>query len=64
MGIIRLKSGRWNYISGGAGDDHQSDCNDYKLENMLGVSTFYYQHTVFVTVSKLLTVIMIITPPV
>lgn len=66
MGIIRLKSGRWNYMSGGADDNHQSECNDYELENMLGVSTFYYQgiffFTVFVTVSKLLTMIMIITP--
>lgn len=53
-------------MSGGADDNHQSDCNDYELENMLGVSTFYYQSifffTVFVTVSKLLTMIMIITP--
>lgn len=66
MGIIRLKSGRWNSVSGGAGDNHQSDCNDYELENMLGVPTFYCRRivffTVFVTVSKLLTVVMIIAP--
>lgn len=37
MGVIRLKSGKCNYISGGAAadDDHNSDCNDYETENMV-----------------------------
>lgn len=66
MGAIRVKSGRWNCVSGGADDDHKSDCNDYELKNMLGVSALYDQNTLFFTiiviVSKLLTIIMIILP--
>ncbi len=40
MGVIRRKSGRWNYVRGGGADDyHKSTCNGYEFENMMGASS-------------------------